>query len=57
VSYELRAENGGTRFQRSCEFASNGPWSLLDGNVAKWMLSRQAATALANLRRRLAPGS
>jgi uncharacterized protein YndB with AHSA1/START domain len=56
VSYELRAEGGGTRFQRSCEFASNGPWSLLDGNVAKWMLARQAATALENLRRRLAPG-
>jgi len=56
VSYELTAEDGGTRFQRTCEFASSGAWSLLDGNVVKWMLARQAATALENLRRRLAPG-
>ena len=54
VSYDLTPENGGTRFQRSCEFASTGAWSLLDGTAVKWMLARQAATALENLRRRLA---
>ena len=51
VRYELQAEEGGTRFQRTCEFESRGAWRLLDGNVAKWMLERQAAQALENLSR------
>jgi uncharacterized protein YndB with AHSA1/START domain len=54
VTYELTAQDGGTRFERTCEFASTGVWSLLDGTALKWMLARQAATALENLRRRLA---
>jgi len=57
VSYELQAEEGGTRFRRTCEFASNGPWRLLDGSIAKWLLARQAARALENLRARWAPES
>jgi uncharacterized protein YndB with AHSA1/START domain len=52
VTYALEPEDGGTRFQRTCEFASNGAWRLLDGNVAKWLLSQQAARALANLQAR-----
>jgi carbon monoxide dehydrogenase subunit G len=54
VSYELTPQDGGTRFQRTCEFASTGAWSLLDGTALKWMLQRQATKALENLRRRLA---
>jgi uncharacterized protein YndB with AHSA1/START domain len=54
VTYELTPQDGGTRFQRTCEFASTGVWNLLDGTALKWMLRRQAARALENLRRRLA---
>lgn len=54
VSYELQAEAGGTLFRRTCEFATVGPLSFLDGSVVQWLLRRQAAQALENLRRRIA---
>jgi len=40
---------GGTRFERTCDFRSEGAWRLLDGNLTRWMLARQARQALANL--------
>ena len=52
VSYDLQAETGGTRFERTCEFATVGPLSFLDGSLVQWLLRRQAARALENLRRK-----
>ena len=49
VTYRLDALGTGCRFERTCEFHSRGAWRLLDGTVARWMLKRQAARALANL--------
>jgi hypothetical protein len=51
LTYELSATpGGGTRFTRTCDYRSEGGWRLLDGNVTKWMLARQAQQALQNLR-------
>jgi uncharacterized protein YndB with AHSA1/START domain len=51
LTYRLEsAASGGTRFQRTCDFRSEGMWRLLDGNVTKWMLAAQAKKALRNLR-------
>ena len=51
LTYRLTpTATGGTYFQRTCDFRSEGAWRLLDGNVTKWMLARQAQKALENLR-------
>ncbi|HVZ45585.1 MAG TPA: SRPBCC family protein [Ramlibacter sp.] len=50
ITYRLSPKDGGTHFERTCEFRSRGLWSLLDSTVAKWMLARQAAAAMTNLR-------
>jgi uncharacterized protein YndB with AHSA1/START domain len=50
ITYRFEPANGATRFERTCDFRSEGAWRLLDGNVTKWMLARQAAKALENLR-------
>jgi uncharacterized protein YndB with AHSA1/START domain len=51
VTYHLQPNaSGGTHFERTCDFRSEGAWRLLDGNVTKWMLARQARRALENLR-------
>jgi uncharacterized protein YndB with AHSA1/START domain len=52
LTYSLQSSaSGGTRFERTCTFRSEGAWSLLDANVTKWMLAAQAKKALKNLRR------
>jgi len=56
LTYRLEEKpGGGTWFQRTCDFRSEGVWKLLDSNVTKWMLAAQAKNALANLRRELSP--
>jgi uncharacterized protein YndB with AHSA1/START domain len=51
LTYRLTPSgSGGTHFERTCDFESAGAWRLLDGNLTKWMLARQAKQALANLR-------
>jgi len=51
LTYRLKpAGEDGTRFERTCDFESQGAWKLLDGNLTKWMLARQAKQALSNLR-------
>ncbi|MBC5763250.1 SRPBCC family protein [Ramlibacter albus] len=49
VTYRLQPLGAGCRFERTCEFHSEGAWRLLDGNLARWLLKRQAARALSNL--------
>lgn len=50
VTYRLRpAPQGATWFERTCDFRSEGIWRWLDGTLTRWILSRQAARALANL--------
>jgi uncharacterized protein YndB with AHSA1/START domain len=50
LTYRLAPHPEGTWFERTCDFRSEGPWRRLDGNLTRWMLARQAARALANLR-------
>ena len=50
LTYRMKAVPGGTMFERTCDFRSEGVWRRLDGNLTRWMLARQAARALANLR-------
>lgn len=50
VTYRITAAPGGCRFERTCEFRSAGLWRLLDASLARWLLARQAAQALRNLR-------
>jgi hypothetical protein len=49
LTYRMKAVPGGTMFERTCDFRSEGVWRCLDGNLTRWMLARQAARALANL--------
>jgi len=50
VTYRLLATpQGGTHFERTCDFRSEGLWHWLDGTLTRWMLASQAARALANL--------
>jgi len=50
LTYRMKAVPGGTMFERTCDFRSEGVWRRLDGNLTRRMLARQAARALANLR-------
>jgi len=50
LTYRMKAVPGGTMFERTCDFRSEGVWRRLDGNLTRWMLARQASRALANLR-------
>jgi uncharacterized protein YndB with AHSA1/START domain len=50
LTYRLAPVAVGTWFERTCDFRSEGVWRRLDGNLTRWMLARQAARALANLR-------
>lgn len=50
VTYRLSTSGTGTHFERRCDFESTGLWRWLDGNLTRWMLARQAAQALQNLR-------
>ncbi len=49
VSYQFAPAGAGCRFERTCDFRSEGWWHLLDGNFTRWMLARQAQRALDNL--------
>jgi uncharacterized protein YndB with AHSA1/START domain len=49
VTYVFEPLGTGCRLQRICDFRSEGLWRLLDGNITRWTLSRQAARALVKL--------
>lgn len=49
LTYRITPTLAGSRFERTCDFRSQGLWRLLDGNLTRWLLSRQAARALRNL--------
>jgi hypothetical protein len=52
IVYRLTRDNGGCSFQRTLEFRSKfWPWRALDKNLLTWVLIRQSAKALANLKR------
>ena len=56
IRYRVVATPTGCRFERTLEFRSKGrPWCWLDGNLTRWLLVRQWAQALRNLRRVLEP--
>ena len=50
IAYRLVPIPAGCRFHRTLEFRSRRwPWRALDGNLTRWMLSRQSQRALRNL--------
>ena len=54
ITYRIGATARGCRFERTLEFRSKGrPWCWLDGTLTRWILVRQSAQALRNLRREL----
>ena len=54
IVYRLSAAAGGCHFQRTLEFRSKRwPWRALDSTLTRWLLLRQSARALANLKRLL----
>ena len=51
IVYRLIAIEGGCRFQRTLDFRSKQqPWRALDSTFTRWVLVRQSARALANLK-------
>lgn len=51
IVYRITPTDGGCRFQRTLDYRSKGWfWRLLDGNLTRWILVRQSARALQNLR-------
>ena len=51
IVYRLIAINDGSRFQRTLDFRSKQqPWRALDSTFTRWVLVRQSAHALANLK-------
>ena len=51
IVYRLTAIDGGSRFQRTLGFRSKQqPWRALDSTFTRWVLVRQSARALANLK-------
>jgi hypothetical protein len=57
IVYEVRSEGALTRFIRTLQCRSrHWPWSALDGNLTRWVLARQSARALLNLKRVLEGG-
>lgn len=51
IEYRLTATNSGCRFHRTLDFRSKGwPWRSLDSTLTRWILQRQSARALANLK-------
>jgi len=54
IVYRVHAAEGGCRFHRTLEFRSKRwPWRALDSTLTRWLLVRQSARALANLKRLL----
>lgn len=57
IAYRLAAQDGGCRFQRILEFRSlKWPWSMFDTTLTRWVLTRQSARALDNLKSVLETG-
>ena len=57
IVYRVEAAEGGTLFERTLEFRSARlPWRWLDSTLLRWVLVRQSARALANLRTVLETG-
>ena len=51
IVYRVTATGDGCEFHRTLEFRSRHyPWRAFDGNVTRWILDRQSARALANLK-------
>jgi hypothetical protein len=54
IVYRVTATAAGCHFHRTLEFRSKRwPWRALDGTVTRYLLVRQSARALANLKRLL----
>lgn len=57
ITYDCKAVEGGCQFTRQLQYRSkNWFMRLLDGNLIKWAINRQSATALANLTKLLESG-
>ena len=51
IVYHLTADGAGCRFHRTLDFRSKGwLWRALDASVTRWILERQSARALRNLK-------
>lgn len=58
IVYRVTATSVGCRFHRTLDFRSKGwPWRALDSNLTRWVLERQSARALRNLKAVLERGS
>lgn len=56
ITYDIAPEGGGCRFHRTLEFRSKRwPWRALDGSLTRWLLERQSARALRQLKTVLEP--
>ena len=52
IEYRLFPTDSGCHFHRSLQFRSkHWPWRALDSTVIRWLLERQSAQALRNLKR------
>jgi hypothetical protein len=51
IVYRVTATSTGCRFHRTLDFRSKPPlWRALDSTLTRWILQRQSARALANLK-------
>jgi uncharacterized protein YndB with AHSA1/START domain len=51
ITYTIMPTNSGCRFHRTLEFRSkHWPWRLLDSTLMRWILVRQSARALRNIK-------
>ena len=51
IVYRIMPTSVGCRFHRTLDFRSKGwPWRALDSTLTRWILERQSARALANLK-------
>ena len=58
IAYRMTPTATGCRFHRTLEFRSKGwPWRLLDSTLTRWILVRQSARALLNLKQVLERGN
>jgi Polyketide cyclase / dehydrase and lipid transport len=52
IEYRIKPTPSGSAFHRTLEFRSRrAPWRLLDSTFTRWVLRRQSARALRNLKR------
>jgi len=51
IVYQVTPQKAGSRFHRTLEYRSkHWPWRLLDSTLMRWLLERQSARALRNLK-------